>query len=97
LHDLRERLAGNRQRERMGDPGPVSIARRLEVAGMGTRSSTYGPTPTHRRSLEIAREEFETLRRDLDQVIRVDLPALETKLDAAGVPWTPGRATPSTE
>jgi hypothetical protein len=97
LWDLRDRLSGHRQRRRMGDSGPVSIARRLEVAGMGTRSSTYGPTPTHRRSLEIAEEQFAEVRRDLDRLIRTELPALETKLDAAGVPWTPGRATPSTD
>jgi hypothetical protein len=91
LRELRQRLEGDRQRRRMGDPGPVSISRRLEVAGMGTRNSTYGPTPTHRRSFGIAEEQFTELRRELDRLIRVELPALEKRLDAAGVPWTPGR------
>jgi len=95
LHALRERLSGDRQRGRMGDPGPVSIARRVEVASMGTRSSTYGPTPTHRMSLDIARESFADLRRDLDRLIGEELPALEHQLDAAGVPWTPGRTAPA--
>jgi hypothetical protein len=94
LQDLREQIAGNRMRGRMADPGPVSIQRRLEVANMGTRSSTYGPTPTHRRSLEIARERIDELRQELDPLLGEDLPALEQKLDEAGVPWTPGRAAP---
>jgi len=91
LRDVRLLLAGDQQRRGMGDPGPVSISRRLEVAGMGTRTSTYGPTPTHRRSYEIAEEQFEEIRGEIERVIRVELPALEKLLDDAGVPWTPGR------
>ena len=34
------------------------------------------------------------VRRKLDRLIGVELPALEKKLNAAGVPWTPGRGIP---
>ena len=88
---MREHLAGNRQRRVMADPGPVSILRRLDVAKQGHRLSTYGPTPTHRRSLEIAKVQLAELKRELRELIRTDLPRLEDRLDAAGVPWTPGR------
>ncbi len=94
LDKLRLWLVGDRRRGRAGDPGPVSIARRLDVVVNGTGRSTYGPTATHRRSFDIAGEEFAELRRDLDRLIEVDLPALEKKLEAAGVPWTPGRSVP---
>ena len=94
LQDLRKQLVGENARRRWGHAGPISISRRLNVASLGTRFSNYGPTPTHRRSLEIAREEFAEMRDDLDRLIRRDLPSLETRLDAAGVPWTPGRPTP---
>ena len=56
--------------------------------------SDYGPTATHRRSLEIARQEFSEIEVGLRQLIDVDLPALEAKMEAAGVPWTPGRPLP---
>ncbi len=79
----------------MGDPGPVSINARINVANMGNRLSTYGPTPTHRRSVEIAQQEFGALRPEIDRLIDTELPALERKLDEAGVPWTPGRGVPS--
>jgi len=95
LRDLREPLAGRGDRRTLGDPGPVSITRRLEVAATGNRASTYGPTPTHRLSLQIAVDEFSDVRASLDRLIRDELPALEERLDAAGVPWTPGRATPA--
>ena len=56
--------------------------------------SDYGPTATHRRAFEIAREEFGEIEVGLRQMIDVDLPALEAKMEAAGVPWSPGRPLP---
>ncbi len=91
VKDLQLWLEGSERRDNMGDPGPVSIERRLGVAFMGNMLSTYGPTPTHTRQFEIAKEEFARLSSELNQLLETDLPALETQLDAAGVPWTPGR------
>jgi hypothetical protein len=92
--DLELRLVGDSRRSEKGDPGPVSIKRRVQVVLTGNQVSTYGPTPTHRRSLEIATEQFAEVRAELDRLLEVDLPALENELDAAGVPWTPGRGVP---
>ncbi len=94
LFDLEARLFGNRSRARGGEPTKPSVSRRLSVVTMGNRYSTYGPTPTHRRSLEIAEQEFGAARGELHQLLDVDLPAFEADLDAAGVPWSPGRGVP---
>jgi len=94
LYALREMLTGNTQTRRMGEPIPPSITRRLQVVLMGNAHSTYGPTNTHHRSFEIAREEFTDAQAKLHKLIDVDLSALEEKLEAAGVPWTPGRKVP---
>lgn len=91
LKDLQLRLNGDETRDRMNAPGPVSIERRFTSAFFGNRFSTYGPTPMHRRQVEIAVEEFAEVKAALDRIKEVDLAALEAKLDAAGVPWTPGR------
>ena len=48
----------------------------------------------HKRQFEIAQEEFAELNATLTQLLETDLPALEAELDAAGVPWTPGRGVP---
>ena len=32
---------------------------------------------------------------ELQRLVEADLPALEERLEAAGVPWTTGRALPS--
>jgi len=94
LGEIRERIHGNGLRRRMADPGPVSIARRLSVAVNGTNRQTYGPTPTHRKSFEIARQQFADLRKELDRLIGTEVLMLEAELEAAGLPWTPGRAVP---
>ncbi|MDH3253744.1 MAG: glycosyl hydrolase [Acidobacteriota bacterium] len=92
LSDMKLALVGDEQRSRLGDPGPVSIDRRLQVAHFGNAWSTAGPSTTHRMSLDVAKSALDALRGALDEFFAADLPALEAKLDAAGVPWTPGRS-----
>ena len=58
---------------------------------MGNRWSTYGPTPTHRESLRIARQGLSDVSDAMERLYETDLPRLRERLDAAGVPWTPGR------
>ena len=48
----------------------------------------------HRRAFEIAGEEFDELEPKIRQLLEVDLPALEAKMEEAGVPWSPGRPLP---
>jgi photosystem II stability/assembly factor-like uncharacterized protein len=91
---LQQKLGGNERRALYGDDGPVSIGRRLEVAVMGNFRSTYGPTPMHRRAVEIAADEFGPVKTAIGRINDEDLPALRQALDEAGVPWTPGRGVP---
>ena len=92
--DLQLRLSGDEDRDLAGDSGPVSVAKRINVAQMGTSFSSYGPTPTHERSLEIAAQEFAGIKAALDRIFNTELPALRKAMDEAGVPWTPGRGVP---
>jgi hypothetical protein len=57
-------------------------------------NGTHGPTGTHREQYRIARRLFGGLYPDLQQLVETDLPALEARLEEAGVPWTTGRALP---
>lgn len=92
--DMQERLSGNPRRGMANDQGPVSILERLSVVEYGTGNSLHGPTPTHRDSFEIARAAFAELKRELNEIVMTELPNLASRLDEAGVPWTPGRAVP---
>mgnify|MGYP006915944711 CR=1 FL=1 len=45
---------------------------------------------TYKRSLEIAQQEYESIRSDLETIAEA-LDKLESDADAIGVTWTPGR------
>ncbi|MGB5660218.1 MAG: glycosyl hydrolase, partial [Thermoanaerobaculia bacterium] len=94
LLEMRQLAFGNEVQDELGEPVPHTIGRRLSAASTGTMMSTYGPTPNHRQTLDIAQEELAEVRARLAQLVDVDLPAFEQKLEAAGVPWTKGRAVP---
>ena len=94
VFEIRELVEGNEVRAEIGEPMPHTITRRLMAASMSTMFSTHGPTPNQRETLTIAQEELREVKTALAQLVEVDLPALEEKLDAAGVPWTPGRRVP---
>jgi len=94
LYDIRVALNGNAQKRGIGEPTSPSIGGRLQVVLLGNWFSTYGPTATHRRSFEIAQDEFASVRIQMQQLVDVDLVAFEDKLEQAGVPWTPGRKVP---
>jgi photosystem II stability/assembly factor-like uncharacterized protein len=87
LLTLDEQLNGNRSKWQMGEKNKPTIASRQEVASWGTFYSTYGPTPLHKRSLEIAATEFQELKKKLDIIINQDIPKIEDALKAAGAPW----------
>ncbi len=93
LYAIEEALSGSRSRAAIGEGGPVTVLRRLQVASQGA-ASTYGPTPTHRRSLEIAQKEFGALRDRINAVVEKRLPAIEKRLAEIGAPWTPGEPVP---
>ena len=95
--DLQLQLSGDEARDLAGDSGPVSVARRINVAQMGTSFSSYGPTPTHERSLEIAEQNFAGIKTALERIFNTELPALRKAMDEAGVPWTPGRGVPGSD
>ncbi|MDJ0840917.1 MAG: glycosyl hydrolase [Acidobacteriota bacterium] len=95
LDDVRELMSGNRQMEGVGEATAPGIRGRMGVVGMSMGMSTYGPTPTHLRQFEIAKEGLAKVRTMLNDMQDNALPALEKKLDEAGLPWTPGRSVPS--
>ena len=88
-------LMGDETRAFMGASGPVSISSRMRVAQVGTVLSTYGPTAMHESNLQMAERAFEQVRATINRIVSIDLPALRAQLDAAGVPWTPGRGVSS--
>jgi len=91
LRAQRESLRGNALQQGMGELGHVSVSQRLSFAGFGSRTQAYGPTPAKREALTLAKQQFEAVDAVLRGAIDADLAALRAMMDAASVPWTPGR------
>ncbi len=90
LAALRTRLLGDPIRGRLDEASMPSIRNRVgRVTGHWDTRQT--PTETFRGNLAIARADFGALRQELTALIETQLAQLETDLEAAGAPWTPGR------
>ena len=72
-------------------PGIVS---RVQTVVGGQWSNTSAPTETQREQLAVATDLFAAMVEDLRELVDVAVPALEDRLEQAGVPWTPGRGVP---
>ena len=94
LLELEGKLFGNRSKRQVGEKIKPTIWSRIYFSMGGTSSSTYGPTPAHKRSLEIATTQFRTLKADLLDILKNQLPELEKALAEAGAPWTEGQPIP---
>jgi photosystem II stability/assembly factor-like uncharacterized protein len=94
LYAIEEVLGGSPSRRAVGEKDVHNVNDRLRVVTLGTQRSTYGPTATHRRSLEIAEQELEGVRQRLNAVLEERMPALERQLEEAGAPWVPGQPVP---
>jgi len=70
---------------------PESIADRVGYIMSSQRFALTRPTATQQESYEIASKELSKELARLRTLITVDLRGLEQALDAAGVPYTPGR------
>jgi len=94
LYDIEEGLGGSQVKGEVGEPAMASVSTRLSAAAIGTRFSTYGPTPTHEQSLEWGKQAFQDLRSRLNAILTERIPAVEQKLADSGAPWTPGAPIP---
>ncbi len=87
----RERLVGNEMREMFKDQATVTLQERIWHARFDPGSSAYGPTPEQRESLQIGRALFDNVSAQLSDLIDDEYAGFKEALDAARVPWTPGR------
>lgn len=92
IGEQRDRLAGGPLRGEFSVNGPVPVTARLQHAAYGSVTSAHGPTTTQRDSLRMAGTDYGEIGAELTRLVDRDYAALLNALDAAGVPWTPGRA-----
>ena len=100
LHDLRMelleldgKLSGNRSKQQPGEKTKPNIGYRLFAVARGIGQSTYGPTETNRRGLEIAVNQLTDAQAELESA-KAKMSALAQDLLDAGAPWIEGEALP---
>jgi len=72
-------------------PAQIPIMERLGNIAYGHYSSTSAITASEKADLAILEEEFPPILEELKQFVEKDIPALESAMNKANVPWTPGR------
>jgi photosystem II stability/assembly factor-like uncharacterized protein len=91
LRDIRLALSGGGVRAQHSEPEPPSIVDRVQGVVGGHWTTTTAPTTTHRQAYAAAAAAFEPVLAGLRRLVEVDLAGLESRAEAAGAPWTPGR------
>ena len=94
LLDIETEFYGNKSKREVGERINPTVYSRMRAAQMGTNSSTYGPTPTHKRSLEIAKKQFAVIKAKIVDIIDNKIPILEKELIDVGAPWFEGQPLP---
>ncbi len=94
LLDIMEKFNGDPTKPKRNEPALPGLNSRLRTMMMGAMGSVEGPTGTHRRQYDIAKEQFEAVVVDLENLVDQDIVELNEKLDKADAPWTPGRRIP---
>ena len=72
----------------------MPVTARISAASFSPHWNAHGPTATHQQTLQIARNEYNGVRAALTQLVDRDFEALKDALNAANVPWSPGRGLP---
>jgi len=94
LMELEVQMSGPSAKDEIGEKSTPTVRSRM-YAAMRALFTTYGPTPTHKRSLEIAQSEFAELKSQMEAIVNDDIPALEQSLRDAGAPWIEGQPLPT--
>ena len=101
LHQVKKELTafeaevgGSPAKDAVGERNNPSVRSRMYTAMRGM-STTYGPTPLHRRSLDIAQEEFAEIKPKLEKLANEAVPSLEEAVRKAGAPWIEGQPLPA--
>lgn len=85
LIDLEVQYRGPKAHRELDIIHNPTISDRINTAAMGTSQSTYGPTPTHKRSLQIGLEELLVVQAQLKN-IQKEIEKVEKALIELGAP-----------
>ena len=90
--DVNERLNGDPTRGRRNESSPTGLLGRLQIALAQSRGATLeAPTAAQLAQIDIVRAALNGILTEIRQLSEVEVKAVETAAEAAGIPWTAGR------
>ena len=92
MRDISQALYGDQVKRRLDIDQPATPASRIGSIGYEQKYSTAAPTATHLENYKIAKEEFDIIKKQVEQLYKEKEVTLERQLKQAGAPYTPGRA-----
>ena len=84
--DLDLKIFGSKAKKEVGERNPPSIQDRIGAVMMGVQNSSYGPTPMHIKTFEIARKEFNQYKNQLMQMEK-EIKEIKKQLQELGAPF----------
>ena len=93
MQNVSTMLYGDNVKRRLDIEQPATPGGRMGWIVYEQKYSTSAPTKTHMDSYKIAKEEFGPIKDMMMNIVNVDMSALESMLESAGAPYTPGRIT----
>jgi photosystem II stability/assembly factor-like uncharacterized protein len=90
---IENQMEGNSAKEEIGERNNPTIQSRMYVGYRGMRT-TYGPTPNHEQSVDIAIADLAKIKPEIEKIYQTDLPKLEQKMMESGAPWIEGAPIP---
>jgi hypothetical protein len=91
LAEFEEQVNGDPAKREMSEYAYPTLRHRLSVASQGYWNLTHGPTLTQVQNLQIAKEQFDLLKSELEVIVNQQIPDMEQRLIEAGAPWMSGR------
>lgn len=90
IHDVQIELWGDWHKSQRDIETKTSVGDRIETVVYQCWYSTSNPTTTQKDQYAIAKEGFVKVKKDIEN-IKAGVESLETKLNNAGIPYTPAR------
>ncbi len=84
--DLDFKIFGSKAKNEVGERNPPTIQDRIGAVMMGVQNSSYGPTPMHIRTFEIAKKEFNQYKNQLMQMEK-EIKEIKKQLRELGAPF----------
>ena len=91
LLDIQKAFSGDPVKGEIGERNAPSPNDASFISTVALTSGTYGPTGTHKKSLNRAKKQLSEIKAELKGVTNQLLPGIERELKAIGAPWIEGQ------